>query len=353
MEQATVVETPAWKVAPMTPEEFFAEHAEETQELLVENQDTGWSFQQNATYAILARTMEQYKNDLNDTGLTSFLFFIFLVPIGIGVPLLTMWGTHRLTLWLAPSLHNSALYTLSLLFVAVGLLYRSGHAQMEWTTDEDDEKIVGIRLGKLDEVIGYITLSAFLIFLTLLPTCQVLLLYFTTDHVGLPIDGSFWQCCLVTLNNLAHGLFLDIFELYNLDVGPSLKAMSSGTATVFVLFRLAFDAIVILIALTLYRRRSMRHFFDELPDSTEAASMLSWLDRISKRSNEWLRLCPDEFLFLTMTEEYLKNRFDVVRELGREFHGIVVSNSIRRFFVHPETQELLFPPIEQTILDEA
>ena len=53
------------------------------------------------------------------------------------------------------------------------------------------------------------------------------------------------ECTLLTLNNACHGIFLDTFELYNLDWGKKPEH-NYWSATIFYVFRLAFDAFALL-----------------------------------------------------------------------------------------------------------
>ena len=89
--------------------------------------------------------------------------------------------------------------------------------------DQKQGKRESFLLGRLDDILGLGQPGSLGLYFGTVFGVQWGLLYFTPDHLGLQMEGSFWQCAVVTLDNACHGIFLDFFELYRISFGPQCR----------------------------------------------------------------------------------------------------------------------------------
>ena len=86
----------------------------------------------------------------------------------------------------------------------------------------------------------------------------------------------------------------------------------------------------------------MRQFYKHFPQVLTPDSLVKWIEQVCRLERGWFRRYPDEFLFLMLAEEYLKNHDDLVRALTHQFPDVDVRNEVRGLFISPKTRALLF-----------
>jgi hypothetical protein len=162
---------------------------------------------------------------------------------------------------------------------------------------------------------------------------QIGIVYYTHNHAGLPIDGGFGESILLTIDNLFHGVFLHVFELFKVSFGPTVEH-GTLSGSVFYLFRLAYDALVLLFLYECYQRWKMRHLFKGFPyEPRKVEELLGWLEARCGDEEKWPHRYLDEFLFLILAKEYLRGHDDIVEVMSRQFPWLGVTPEVRGLFV--------------------
>jgi hypothetical protein len=197
--------------------------------------------------------------------------------------------------------------------------------------DNKKRLIDRFQLGRLDYIFSVNTLSVFGMFLAMTFGFQAGLLYYLPNHAGLDIDGSLYECCLITADNCCHGIFLDTFELYGLHIGDPVDH-TVGSATVFYAFRLAFDALVALLVIAAFKRVWMRLLLRQWPQEPITPQLLDeFIYQIS--SDSWYaRPYHDEVLFLVMAKWYIHGKADQVWALTSQLSSLNVHDDVRCLF---------------------
>lgn len=293
---------------------------------------------QRLAFALLARTLQEYRGD-RVVFILALLFIPLLFVAGLAFAVLTMslaaWtialvdrggsGSSTALLYAVPFL---------VLIFARGLRSLAEEAKIPFQVREG--AIDGWRLGRLDEVFQVAAPSTLGLFLGCCFGFMWGLLYHAAGHTGLAIDGSLGTCFLLTLDNFLHGVLLDTCELYDLRVGEKLTH-TTLSATVFYLFRLAFDALVLLLGYELFQRWRLRRFFAGYPwDPQRVEEVLAWLEAACADRDRWPRRFFDEFVFLVLVKEYIRGHFTLVRQMSEQFSWLAVPEPVRRAFIDAE-----------------
>jgi hypothetical protein len=201
-----------------------------------------------------------------------------------------------------------------------------------------------LELGRLEDVLGVVSPATNGFFLGACFGFQVGLLYFTPNHGGLGDVGGLGHCFLLTLDNAFHGLFLYTAELYNLHLAGRVEH-GWLSATVYYVFRLAFDASALLLVYQIYQRRQARRLFDHYPqDDNDRAAFADWLVKLFGDEQGWPRRYFDEFMFLLIAGYYLQGNNDRVRQLTHDFPRLRVTADVRSHFVD-ETGTVIFESV--------
>jgi hypothetical protein len=229
---------------------------------------------------------------------------------------------------------NALLYVVPVVVLVFARVSKSQAAVGRVRLDESGPgaTLVGLHLGRLRDIFHVASWATNGLFLGCAFGFQWGLIYFTHDHAGLPVEGGFLESFLLTLDNLSHGVFLDTFELYGLHLGPKVEH-SWRSASVFYAFRLAFDALVLLILYGAYQRYRIGHLFWYLPhDLARPDDLLGWLDAVCQDQHKWPARFVDEFLFLVLAKEYARGNYELVRQVSRQFPWLTVARPVRNLF---------------------
>src|SRR5262249_6714605 len=123
----------------------------------------------------------------------------------------------------------------------------------------EENLIDGLELGRLSTYCDITEVGVLMVVLLVLLGLQAGLLYGSLEHLGLPGARTLGGCWLLTLDNLCHGLFFDVFEMYDIHLGDKGEP-SVFAASVIYAFRLAYDACIAVILYDLYQRYRLRAF---------------------------------------------------------------------------------------------
>lgn len=168
-------------------------------------------------------------------------------------------------------------------------------------------------------------------------------LYFHGDHLGLHIDGTWWECFLLSVNNLFHGMFLGLADLYKLNLAPPVE-QSWGAMTLFAAFRVTVDAFLFFLVVALLYRHRVRHLVtsaDALTAAPAPDKLIEYLRKACYQNTRWRKTFPEEYVFLCLCEKYLSGKFDECRVLGELFPDLELPTEVRALFVAPDGAALL------------
>jgi hypothetical protein len=297
-------------------------------------------------YAMITHRLEHYKRDLarkfNWIFVISFLAFIS----GFVGSYLILSLIYVLTGWLLPDqVHHLIMYALSAGILAFGFIIKIVAEEEEVTPKKPENGVIKAwSWGRLDNIIDPNASSAFCLFLGILVATQVCMLQHHTTHLDLGEAMSFTQAFVLSIDNLLHGICLDILEMYQLHLSALDTKPPTFTTTVFLIFRLVYDALFLMWLYLLYQRYQLRDIFKEYPTGAQQdiEPLLKWMQSLCAHPKGWVRRFTDEFIFLMMCEEYLRGNYEVVKHLGVQFNSLRVSDEMRLMFIHPETGEELF-----------
>jgi hypothetical protein len=168
---------------------------------------------------------------------------------------------------------------------------------------------------------------------------QVGLLRFTTNHAGLDIDGSLTACILLSLDNICHVLFLDTFEVYDINIGPKPEH-TFLSSSVFLGFRVGY-ALAVVVVVAVYQGHLVHSLLNEAPTAEPSVpKLIAWIDHACGHERGWPRLFFDEFMFLLLIGEYLRGNFEMMAYLSRRFSRLDIRPEVRRLFLGPDGAEL-------------
>jgi len=198
--------------------------------------------------------------------------------------------------------------------------------------------IAGLCLGKIDHVLDSRSLRLVVFSFLFLLVMQVTLLGFTRDHCGIDFDGNFLTSLLLTLDNLFHGVMLDIGELYGLNLAGKIEH-NYWSASFFLFFRLGYDAMFLLFVYLAWQRWTARGLLRGLP--TNSQELIRWVE--TELDKKWFKRFPCEYAFLVLAKEYIAGRHDVVRTISERFEDLGVSDEVRALFVDDGGRQVLLP----------
>ena len=187
------------------------------------------------------------------------------------------------------------------------------------------------------------TVPVFSMFLGILFGLQIAVLAATTSHMDVPVADSHVGSLLVTTNNLFRGALLDVMEIYHLNIGPEMGVLPFWTATMFLFFRITFDGLLILFALSVWRVHKASRLFVSFPEKRNAAKLSEWIQLVSNHESRFDRSFSDEMIFSFIIKEYILGRHDVVLATCNQFQNIPVSDEVRALFVDDSGRPLFAP----------
>jgi hypothetical protein len=305
--------------------------------------------QQRELQAYLLNSLAHYRTELTRKSLlVAFAQMPFQVAFMAFLVYWLLFALHLTLNWLSGFLGdwmNYGLYLVPLIIVPICIIARfaaedsgvSLNKRRDWLPERPDR----VALNPFDFIFNTAAQAAYAtLFLTNF-LCQVAILRWTPNHGGLAITSDLRESILLTFDNLCHGVFFDTFELYAIRIAPAFQH-TNFSATVFWLFRLAFDGMAIIFIYDLYLKYRYRRFLDGSPGpSSTPAELATWIEQLCADRRAWPRHFCDTFLFLYLVAKYIRGEYDLIRLLGRNSQWLEVSRDLRELFVDPDGHYLL------------
>lgn len=291
------------------------------------------SEQQRVLYALIAHTLAEYRSDV----LSLLVAMLLLMPLCGLIGVILGFGATAGCGWLLAKLGLSKVLVVLLAVLAFlfAKAFKQLHYEQKTSLNHSDGGISAFSIGRLEAIFSVAAPAMPILFLGAFLGIQTGILMFTSGHLGLPIEGTFVECCLLTLDNACHGLFFDSFELYDMYWGTKLEH-DTYSASVFLAFRLSFEAMALMFGYSVWNRYRMRHLFHDFPqEERDVNGVLKWIERSCSNKELWPNRYHDEFLLLLMAKEFINGDFDFVRKLSRELKAIQVDQEVRDLFQQP------------------
>jgi hypothetical protein len=293
----------------------------------------GLSPKQRVLFALTIRTFQEYNRHRHWLATVSFLPAVIIILGGLFYWMMSLLGLCLK--YLSGLVGESVFFVMYLVSMTICLLpflLRFAHHTNDIRFLKTKDKVNGLQLGRLDDIFtpgathGYVTV------LCIALVSQVAILRFTPEHGGLAIEGGLKESILLTLDNLCHGIFLDTFELYNINLHEKITH-TPFSATVFYFFRLTFDGMIALMLFVNFRKIRMLGLLKSFPEGELTPYALSdWLDQLCRQGNFWPRQYFEEFMFLLLTSRYLQNDFDFIWKLTNQFPRLPITQEVRYLF---------------------
>ena len=302
---------------------------------------------QQKLYALLTHRLEMYHKETEKSLLQVIGFGLFMGSLGVLIMLAALALIYMLTRWLLPTgAHHGVMYLLSVLIIGFGFIIKLVTEEEEIELKREEGAVSTWDWGRLDTILDSVANSAICFFLGMVLAAQISLIMYHETHLGLGESISFWQATVLSLDNLLHGICLDVMEMYHITLSPLEGQRSTLTTTLFLVFRLGYDALFLMWLFMLYQRHQARELFKSYPEGkqTEVEPVLRWIQESCGSPQGWIRRFTDELIFLMMAEEYLRGQDEVVRHLGEQFKRLRISDEMRALFVESETGAALIQP---------
>jgi hypothetical protein len=324
--------------------------AHETWDCYEDAQRFGLSWQRRRVYALITQTFAKHRQELSDSRWYVFGRLLVIWPVlGYYTGYLSVAGVYYALHWLLGTGTNYVLYTFVVCGLGVAYILRFALQDQDigvaGRQDKENKVFLNHRFswGRYQDAFDDSQMLFYLMGFSTLFGLQVGLQAFTDGHLGLPIEGRQAECFWITLDNLCHGVFLDVCELYDLRLTDKLTH-SFWSASVFLFFRLGFNAMLVLAVYHFVWYLRLRHFFRGYPEDAELtpATLSAWVRRLAADERHWAHTYSDEFIFLLMVDEYLQGHDYTVRSLHHRFPQLSISDKARNMFIGRGDEWLLY-----------
>ena len=305
---------------------------------------------QQSLYALLTHRLDTYHEEIDKNLVRVVMFSVIMGLLGTLLMLAVLSGVYGVSSWLFPTqVHHVLMYILSVVIIGFGFIIKLVTEEGEVSISQENGKIQTWSWGRLDDIIDSNSNSAIFFFLGIIFAGQISLILFHETHLGFGEALSFWQATILSLDNLLHGVCLDVMEMYHISLSSLESERSVLTTSLFLVFRLGYDALFLMWLFMLYQRHQARGLFKGYPkgEDERVEALLAWMQSSCASSQGWVRRFTDELIFLMMCEEYLRGHYEVVHHLGNQFPRLRVTDEMRTLFIHPETGSALLQPHPQ------
>src|SRR5262249_31379828 len=195
--------------------------------------------------------------------LTMPVVLLLTAPLAFGLMALC-YELSVLLGWVLGDWTNYLLYAGPLSVFLFAKFYRDLFDEAKVDLHVESKNVAEFQLGRLEALFGVAEPGVNGFFFGACFGFQVGLHYFTRNHGGLAIAGGLGECFLLSLDNVCHGIFLDTFELYGINLAGKIEH-DYFSASVFYVFRLAYDVVACLTAYQVYLRWQVRNLFKTYP----------------------------------------------------------------------------------------
>jgi hypothetical protein len=311
---------------------------------------TDLTLHQRIVYSLLLHSFTTYTDYVLETivglGMVPFVLALTMV-LGFLVVFVTAW-IAGLVSGVVGSWIGYLVYALPLFVVWIGWMIAKGERDALVGMDPSDRPFQRFKLGRLEMALHITSPVSLMVFFGAAFGMQAGLLYCAADHGGLgtQVEVGFWQAWLWTLDNFGHGIFVHTAELWDVRLGPKVEH-NNWSATVYFVFRLGYEAMILLFFIGLYQRWKLRHFFRRFPSVNDGVDALPyWVQDVCGNKQHWPRRFCDEFLFLALAAAYIRGQYEVVREMSRMFSRLHVKKEVRALFLDAEGEPIFHGEME-------
>lgn len=294
--------------------------------------------EQKVIYVLLSNTLAGYSKEESDFGIgfRTIVGYPFWLFGGGALGWLSLQFAHLICHWLIGDWTDWVLYVL----VAVGLLCvvvmkeMASDGFIEFDQDADNNwAIRGLKLGRLHEVLNSESVAVTAI-LGMIFGAQAGLIRYASHHMGAGDVQDFQQAFFLTLDNFCRGLFLDIFDVYQIYFAHPVEH-TTWTATGYLIFRCSMNVLVLLSLYLIWSHIRLRKLLADVPTEPMGYQrLLEWLRDI--RGSRWCRSFFDEYVFLMAVERYLDGRFDDFKDQTRRYPRLQVQDGVQSLFENRE-----------------
>jgi hypothetical protein len=224
---------------------------------------------------------------------------------------------------------DSVLVGLAGVIVLMALASRRG-ASSRCVDLSGHPRVNRLKLGSWEAATDLRRIVRYLLMVALLYGLQTSLLQFA--EIGFDEQYGFLDSLLLTLDNMLHGVLFDFCELYGIHFGPEWEH-NARTATVFLVFRIAFDGLIGVSLYLWYRSHEVQQIIKECPEEiTRRSELCVWIDDVLRDKANWTREFGAECVFLQMVRAHLENRFEDVIELARVLPAVQITPTVCNLF---------------------
>src|SRR5262245_10200723 len=305
--------------------------------------ETDLSHEKLTLYTIVVNGLRALHKDYNPVGST-LLLILFSVALGLGMGVGFIALVHWIGDWFG-GCPNWVLYAVGLLPLSLVVLFCK-MVQFGFGDSVRVDTRAGVQqlvFDQFDIALGA-TLLGLAFFLGVGLGVQTSLLHYTSDHCTVPgFQGRLWDSMALTLDNLFHGVFIYICELYRWHLAHRVDH-SNWSATVFLAFRISFDVIIIIMVVALFQRRRVAHLMSKAADLIIAPTprkLVDYLRASCYGGLGWSKTYHDEFIFFCLVEKYLSGKYEECRVLAELFPDVGIPQNVRALFVDPDGRPLL------------
>lgn len=273
--------------------------------------DPSRSVNQDVLYALIRRSlagvrMGSWGRGLADIARAFLITCAFGLLFLMGIPALGLLFSFKLD----PALRLAGIFgPIQGLFIPLAVVAAARRGQVE--LDESGGRVDRLRLegfyrvSKLGFMLGMIVIAL---------AGQIMLLAWGPTWLGIrPVDLTLKQATLVSLDTLLRGGLLDLFESYNLSIGPPQGRTTFAASTLLFLFRSLHAGLLAVFLFTLWRIMSQRKFTKPFEtDTPDFTRDIASLDKGPQGS----RLLP-QAIFLKTAAMYIRNAHEIARFLAR------------------------------------
>jgi hypothetical protein len=308
----------------------------EVQQLAESIKAPGVSYHRKVLHALLAQSFVYYGRAFRRA--RNWLLLAVMPVVGAAAGLAAIAVTYFAGHWLLGDWTDVALYDVALLAaVLVGLRrWRTRDAAIRLALDATGKAHDRIVLGRLDEALELRQIRHVLAALAGLAGMQTGILYYSHDHLGLAGADSLRTCAWLTLDNVCHGVFLDVFDLYDLHLADPPQH-TAWSASIFLAFRVGYDLLFLVLIYHVYLACSVLHLTKKVPEpSGDLGAFAGWLESNCRHERSSPRRFFDEMAFLVIAASYLSDDPSVAHLLCERFPRLRLAAPIRALLVRPD-----------------
>jgi hypothetical protein len=192
------------------------------------------------------------------------------------------------------------------------------------------------RLGRMEDLLGPRAIMFPAVLLGTMFGIELALLDWGHRQTGLAASISFADSFAIATDNLLSGLLFDCCELFDIRFAEPPQH-TSVSATLFLVFRTAFDLFVVYLIYVVVQRRQLARLVHEfgVTDENVYLAVDNWIDHVVRSPTTWIRSYPNEVVFFMVVREFLAGRFDDARSIAAEWPSLKINSDARSLLTDP------------------